>query len=145
MTGSAGKTVYGFLICVLSIITDTKLSTTIILLALPIIDFAYVIIKRYITYKPKSFKELLRINGPDHFHHQLIKLGLTRIQIVLVEMTITLLLGSLAILTTGALTYFVLVLVLAISIGIIVLINIRASKKQKEEEKEESPESKYSY
>lgn len=145
MTGSAGKTVYGFLICVLSIITDAKLSTTIILLALPIIDFIYVIIKRYITYRPKSFKELLKINGPDHFHHQLIKLGLNRIQIVLVEMAITLLLGSFAILTTGALTYFALVFVVAISIGIIVLINIKASRKQKVEEKSESPESKYSY
>ena len=145
MTGSAGKSVYGFLICVLSIITDTKLSTTIILLALPIIDFAYVIIKRYIVHKPKSFKELLKINGPDHFHHQLIKLGLNRMQIVLVEMTITLLLGSFAILTTGAFTYFSLVFVIAISIGTIVFINIKASKKQEKEEKEESPESKYSY
>lgn len=145
MTGSAGKSVYGFLICILSIITDAKLSTTIVLLALPIIDFTYVIIKRYITYKPKSFKELLKINGPDHFHHQLIKLGLNRMQIVLVEMAITLLLGSFAILTTGALTYFALVFVIAISIGIIVYINVKASRKQEKVEKEESPESKYSY
>jgi len=145
MTGSAGKTVYGFLICVLSIITDAKLSTTIILLALPIMDFVYVIIKRYIEHKPKNFKELIKINGLDHFHHQLIKLGLNRMQIVLVEMAITLLLGSFAILTTGALKYFALVFVIAISIGIIVLINIKASKKQEKEKKEESPESKYSY
>lgn len=145
MTGSAGKTVYGFLICILSIITDAKLSTTIVLLAFPIIDFAYVIIKRYIEHRPKSFKELIKLNGPDHFHHQLIKLGLNRIQIVLMEMAITLLLGSFAILTTGALTYFALVFVIAISIGIIVLINIKASKKQEKEKKEESPESKYSY
>lgn len=145
MSGSAGKTVYGFLICILSIITDAKLSTTIILLVFPIIDFAYVIIKRCITYKPKNFKDLLKINGPDHFHHQLIRLGLNRMQIVLVEMAITLLLGSLAILTTGAFTYFALVFVISLSIGIIVLINIKASKRQKKEEKEESPESKYSY
>lgn len=145
MSGSAGKTVYGFLICILSIITDAKLSTTIILLAFPIIDFTYVIVKRYITYKPKNFKELLKISGPDHFHHRLISLGLNRMQIVLVEMAITLLLGSLAILTTGAFTYFILVFVIAISIGIIVLINIKASRKQKQEEKDESPESKYSY
>lgn len=145
MTGSAGKTVYGFLICILSIITDAKLSTTIILLAFPIIDFIYVIVKRYITYKPKSFKELLKINGPDHFHHQLIRLGFNRIQIVLIEMAITLFLGSLAILTTGALTYFILIFVISVSVGIVVYINIKASKKQEKVEKEESPESKYSY
>jgi len=115
------------------------------LLIVPLLDFAYVIIKRYLTYKPKSFTELMKINGPDHFHHQLIKLGLTRTQVVLVEIAITLFLGSFAILTAGAVRYFVIVLVIALGIAILVYTNIRASKKQIKEEKEESPESKYSY
>lgn len=145
MTGSAGKSVYGFLICLLSLVAEAKLSTSLILLIVPLLDFAYVIIKRYLTYKPKSFTELMKINGPDHFHHQLIKLGLTRTQVVLVEIAITLFLGSFAILTAGAVRYFVVVLVIALGIAILVYTNIRASKKQIKEEKEESPESKYSY
>ncbi|HQA98680.1 MAG TPA: MraY family glycosyltransferase [Candidatus Dojkabacteria bacterium] len=145
MTGSAGKSVYGFLICLLSLVAEAKLSTSLILLIVPLLDFAYVIIKRYLTYKPKSFTELMKINGPDHFHHQLIKLGLTRTQVVLVEIAITLFLGSFAILTAGAVRYFVIVLVIALGIAILVYTNIRASKKQIKEEKEESPESKYSY
>ena len=145
MTGSAGKSVYGFLICLLSLVAEAKLSTPLILLIVPLLDFAYVIIKRYLTYKPKSFTELMKINGPDHFHHQLIKLGLTRTQVVLVEIAITLFLGSFAILTAGAVRYFVIVLVIALGIAILVYTNIRASKKQIKEEKEESPESKYSY
>jgi len=145
MTGSSGRSVYGFLICLLSIITDAKLSTSLILLMLPLLDFTYVIIKRYVTYKPKSFTELMKINGPDHFHHQLIKLGLTRTQIVLVEIAITFFLGSFAILTAGATRYFIIVLVIALGIAVLVYTNIRASKKQIKEEKQESPESKYSY
>ncbi|MGI6484041.1 MAG: hypothetical protein ACOX0R_00245 [Candidatus Dojkabacteria bacterium] len=145
MTGSAGKSVYGFLICLLSLVAEAKLSTSLILLIVPLLDFAYVIIKRYITYKPKSFTELMKINGPDHFHHQLIKLGLTRTQVVLVEIAITLFLGSFAILTAGAVRYFVVVLVIALGIAVLVYTNIHASKKQIKEEKEESPESKYSY
>ena len=145
MTGSAGKSVYGFLICLLSLVAEAKLSTSLILLIVPLLDFAYVIVKRYITYRPKSFTELMKINGPDHFHHQLIKLGLTRTQVVLVEIAITLFLGSFAILTAGAVRYFVIVLVIALGIAILVYTNIRASKKQIKEEKEESPESKYSY
>lgn len=145
MTGSAGKSVYGFLICLLSLVAEAKLSTSLILLIVPLLDFAYVIIKRYLTYKPKGFTELMKINGPDHFHHQLIKLGLTRTQVVLVEIAITLFLGSFAILTAGAVRYFVIVLVIALGIAILVYTNIRASKKQIKEEKEESPESKYSY
>lgn len=145
MTGSAGKSVYGFLICILSLITDAKLSTTILLLIVPLLDFIFVIIKRYITYKPKNPLELMKISGPDHFHHQLIRLGLTRTQIILVEIAITLFFGSFAILSTGALRYFVFVIVIALASALLAIINYRASKKQTETEKKESPESKYSY
>lgn len=145
MTGSAGKSVYGFLVCVLAIVADTKISTTVMLLMLPLIDFVYVIIKRYLTYKPKNFVELMKINGPDHLHHQLIKLNLSRVQLVLIETSATLFLGSFAILTTGAIRYFSLTICLALGIAFVVYINIQASQKKKVEQKEESPESKYSY
>jgi len=145
MSGSSGKTLYGFLICVFAIVADAKLSTTIMLLLIPLIDFAYVIIKRFITYKPKNLIELLRINDTSHLHHQLLKLNLTRAQIVLLEMAMTLLIGSLAILSTGAIRYFALIFGAALGISFIVLANIRASRKKIKAEKEESPESKYSY
>jgi UDP-N-acetylmuramyl pentapeptide phosphotransferase/UDP-N-acetylglucosamine-1-phosphate transferase len=145
MTGSAGKSVYGFLICVLSIVTDAKLSTTLILLTLPLLDFAYVVIRRYIIHKPKNLLDLMRISGPEHFHHKLIKLGLSRTQIVLVEIVITLFFGSFAILTAGAVRYFALVLSLALGIGLILYTNIRASQKKEEKKKAESPESRFSY
>ncbi len=145
MTGSAGKSVYGFLICVLSIIADAKLSTTLILLIIPLIDFAFVIIKRFLTYKPKNPLDLMKISGTDHFHHQLIKLGLSRTQIVLIEVAVTLFFGSFAILTAGAFRYFAIIFTVSLAIALIAIINIRATKKKVEEIKEESPESKYSY
>ncbi|MBP5204171.1 undecaprenyl/decaprenyl-phosphate alpha-N-acetylglucosaminyl 1-phosphate transferase [bacterium] len=146
MTGSTGKSVYGFLICTLSMIADTKISTSIMLLALPLIDFIYVIIKRQIKFKPKNFAELMKINGADHFHHQLIALGLSRINVVLVEAALTLAVGSLAILTTGAHRLFFLVLVLTLSVTAVVLMNILANKKSNStKERPKSPESKYSY
>ena len=144
-TGSSGKSVYGFLICILAIVADTKISTTAMLLILPLVDFVYVIVKRYITYKPKSFGELMKISGLDHLHHQLIKLNLSRKQIVLIETSATLLLGSFAILTTGAIRYFTLTISLSLGIAFIVYINIKASKGKEKEEKKQTPESKYSY
>ncbi|MDX9799025.1 undecaprenyl/decaprenyl-phosphate alpha-N-acetylglucosaminyl 1-phosphate transferase [Candidatus Dojkabacteria bacterium] len=144
-TGSSGKSVYGFLICILAIVADTKLSTTAMLLILPLVDFLYVIVKRYITYKPKSLGELMKISGLDHLHHQLIKLNLSRKHVVLIETSITLLLGSFAILATGAIRYFALTISLSLGIAFIVYINIKASKGQEEKLKKESPESKYSY
>jgi hypothetical protein len=115
------------------------------LLLIPLIDFVYVIIKRILVYKPKNLVELLRINDTNHLHHQLLKLELTRGQIVLIEMTMTMLIGSLAILSTGAIRYFALIFGAAVGIGFIVIANIRASKRKAKTEEEESPESKYSY
>ncbi len=145
MTGSSGKTIYGLLICVLALIADSKFSTTIMLLALPVIDFVYVIIKRFIIYKPKNLIELIRISDTNHIHHQLLKLNLSRKQVVLIETAITLFLGSFAVLSTGALRFFAIILALALCIAFIVYINIRASQRKFTEKKGESPESKYSY
>jgi UDP-N-acetylmuramyl pentapeptide phosphotransferase/UDP-N-acetylglucosamine-1-phosphate transferase len=146
MTGSAGKSVYGFLICILALIADAKISTTVMLLILPLIDFAYVVVKRYLTHKPKNLLKLMSLNGPDHLHHQLLKLELSRTQIVLIEMSATLFLGSFAILTTGAITYFTLIIATSLGIAFIVYINIKASKQTtQKKQQEESPESKYSY
>jgi UDP-GlcNAc:undecaprenyl-phosphate/decaprenyl-phosphate GlcNAc-1-phosphate transferase len=145
MSGSTGKTLYGFMICIFAIVADAKLSTTIMLLLIPLIDFVYVIIKRFLTYKPKNLLDLLKINDTSHLHHQLLKLNLTRAQIVLIEMAMTLLIGSLAILSTGAIRYFALIFGGALGIGFIVIANIRASRRKTKSKKEESPESKYSY
>jgi len=128
MSGSSGKTVYGFLICILAIIADSKMSTTLMLLALPLIDFIYVIVKRLFILKPKNLLNLLRINDTNHLHHQLLKLNISRKQVVLLEMSATLLLGSFAILTTGAIRYFALILGVSLGIGFVVFINIKASR-----------------
>jgi len=145
MSGSSGKTTYGFLVCILAIIADSKMSTTLMLLALPLIDFIYVIIKRICVLKPKNLLTLLRINDTNHLHHQLLKLNISRKQVVLLEMSATLLLGSFAILTTGAIRYFALILGISFGIAFVVFINIMASRKKIGNEEEKSPESKYSY
>jgi UDP-GlcNAc:undecaprenyl-phosphate/decaprenyl-phosphate GlcNAc-1-phosphate transferase len=113
------------------------------LLALPIIDALYVIVYRYITYKPKNPIELMRINDTSHLHHRLIKLNFSGKQILLIETSISLLVGSFAILSTGALRYFALIFGIAAVIAFIVFINYKAHRKEKV--KEQSPESKYSY
>lgn len=143
MSGSSGKSVYGFLISVFALISGVKFSTTIMLLALPIIDSIYVIIYRYITYKPKNPIELMKINDTSHLHHQLLKLNFSNKQILLIETSVSLLIGSFAILSTGALRYFALIFGIAAVIGFVVYINYRA--RTKGIKKEHSPESKYSY
>ncbi len=143
MSGSSGKTVYGFLISILALIAGLKFSVTLMLLAIPIIDAIYVIIHRAITYKPKNFIDLMKINDTSHLHHKLLKLDLSDKQILLLETSLSLVIGSFAILTTGAIKYFVVIFGIAFVLAFIVFINYRANKKI--EPKKESPESKYSY
>jgi UDP-GlcNAc:undecaprenyl-phosphate/decaprenyl-phosphate GlcNAc-1-phosphate transferase len=143
MSGSSGKSVYGFLISLLALISGVKFSTTLMLLALPIIDALYVIVYRYIKYRPKNAFELMKINDTSHLHHQLLKLNLSGKQILLIETSVALAIGSLAILTTGALRYFALIFGIALVIAFIVFVNYKAN--QKDITKKSSPESKYSY
>lgn len=147
-TGSTGKTISGFIIAVLAIVKGAKVAATIIIIALPLIDALFVLVKRYIKYKPKSVFELMRINDTSHIHHQFIKMGFGPKRILLIEGSIMLLLGSIAILTTGAFKLAALVSALLLITSAILVINFRAEKtkeKKKEEVAKESPESKYSY
>lgn len=144
MSGSSGRSVYGFMIALLALISDAKISTSIMLLGLPVLDALFVVIRRIIKHKPNSIKELMRINDTSHLHHKLIDLNLSRIQVLLVESSIALFFGSIAIASTGAMRYFAVIFGLALIFLLIVIINNKANKR-KGEEKEKSPESKYSY
>lgn len=144
MSGSSGRSVYGFMIALLALITDAKISTSIMLLGLPVLDALFVIIRRIIKHKPNSIKELMRINDTSHLHHKLLDLNLSRTQVLLVESSIALFFGSIAIASTGAMRYFAVIFGLALILLLIVIINNKAQKR-KDSEKEKSPESKYSY
>lgn len=144
MSGSPGKSVFGFTIALLALLSDAKISTSIMILGLPLLDAVYVLTRRILVHKPKSFGELMKINDTTHFHHQLLKLELSRKQILLVESGIALIIGSIAIATTGAMRFFGLIFALTLIVILIVVINLKANKKELKKN-EESPESKYSY
>lgn len=146
MTGASGKSVYGLLICVLGLVSKTKFATTLILLLLPTLDAIFVIIRRYIDYKPKNPLDLMRISGATHFHHQLLKLNLSMKQVFWIETLFTLVIGSIGVLTTGAYRYLILILASIVVIFLILFANIKARKREEENNrKKETSESKYSY
>jgi UDP-GlcNAc:undecaprenyl-phosphate GlcNAc-1-phosphate transferase len=144
MSGSSGRSVYGFMIALLALISDAKISTSIMLLGLPVLDALFVIVRRIVIHKPNSIKELLKINDTSHLHHRLLQLNLSRIQVLLVESSIALLFGSIAIASAGAMRYFAVIFGLALILLLIVIINNQANKR-KQKDKKKSPESKYSY
>ncbi len=147
-TGSTGKTLYGFLLAVFSVMNSTKIATTIIILLLPLTDFFYVLLKRYLQHKPKNPLDLLRMNGKDHLHHKLLSLGYNSRQVLLIETLATVIVGSLAVLTVGSMKFFLILLLVAVAFMILLVLEtlrLKEKKKEKEEESKESPEKRYSY
>jgi len=147
-SGSIGKTTYGFLVATLALVKGAKVATTILILALPIIDALFVVIIRYLKYKPKNIIDLFRINDTNHLHHQFIKMNFSPLKIILIETSITLFLGSIAILTTGAYKLFAIILTLFLVSSGILYTHLKAEKGKElkiKETSKKSPESKYSY
>lgn len=87
MPGYSGKSLAGFYLSVLSILSGAKLATLVLLLGIPMLDAIWVIFKRL-----KNGKSIFHSDA-SHLHHQLLKIGWSRPQISLFYWSITLLLG----------------------------------------------------
>ncbi len=154
-SASTGKSMYGFLIAVISAIVSTKIATGIIILFLPLLDFIFVIAKRIYILRPKTLRDIIsaplkvmRMPDTNHLHHQFYKLNLSFTQIILIEFSIMLLVSCVAVLTTEAFKFFFIILggllFLTLILGLHIIVGVRNGRKKLRIE-EESPEKKYSY
>lgn len=146
-SGSSGKSTFGFILAILSLTSGAKFATAILILLLPLADFFIVIIRRYIKYKPKNPFHLLNISDKTHFHHQLLKLGMSEKQVAFSEYVITWTLGLLALAASGTYKAFA---VLGAILVITLSINFLFSRAQKKRDgtpppEGQSPEARYSY
>lgn len=87
MPGYSGKSLAGFFLAVLAILSGAKLATLVFLLGIPMIDAVYTIIRRLIKHQP------IHVGDNQHFHHQLLKKGWSRRSIALLYWLVTLLFG----------------------------------------------------
>jgi UDP-GlcNAc:undecaprenyl-phosphate GlcNAc-1-phosphate transferase len=91
MPGFGGSTMAAFLLAVLSILTTTKMGTLGLVLAVPIIDTGYVIVRRILSGKSPFWGDR------GHFHHRLLDdAGFSKHQVALFYWGVTLLLGCVA-------------------------------------------------
>lgn len=88
MPGYSAKSLAGFFLGVLAILSGAKLATTILLLGVPLIDAGFVILKRLASHRSPL------AGGPDHLHHTLLKLGWSRPSISVLYWTLSLVLGT---------------------------------------------------
>lgn len=90
MPGYSGKSLAGFFLSVLAILSGAKLATLIFLLGVPMLDAIYTIIRRLIHHQP------IYIGDGQHLHHQLLKKGWSRRSISLLYWSFSFILGVLS-------------------------------------------------
>lgn len=89
--GEGGSTFIGFCLGVFSVILGAKIATALLVMGIPILDVAWVIIKR-LWYKKSPFS-----GDRMHLHFKLLDIGLTQRQAVLTLYSISAIFGSVAV------------------------------------------------
>ena len=146
-SGSSGKSVYGYILAVLAIISGGKLATAMLTLSIPILDAIYVIYTRIREKKPKSIFQLMAISDKNHLHHKLLNLGFSQKGVAITEYTITLILGIIALVFTGmhkALALFTAGCIILLSLFLITR-TIKVRNKSYLRKQKDTPEKKYVY
>lgn len=99
--GTIGNILFGFLLAVFAIKIDGKMTTSILLLAIPVVDFVWVLLGRLMKYKVYNPLKLMSINGKHHLHHRLIEMGFSNWKVLYFELSLFLIFASLAYLAAG--------------------------------------------
>ena len=87
MPGYSAKSLAGFSLGVLSILSGAKLATLFLLLAIPMLDAVFVLFRRFV-----QGRSLVRSDG-QHLHHLLLKIGWSRQKIAILYWLVSLALG----------------------------------------------------
>jgi UDP-GlcNAc:undecaprenyl-phosphate GlcNAc-1-phosphate transferase len=126
--GSSGALTLGFALGCLGIIGGAKMATVLLVLAVPIIDVAWLIVSR--VRRGKSPFQ----GGRDHLHFRLLDLGLSQRQIVIGYYLISALFGGLALIIEARI-YKVLALGILGIVTVIVLVTVAQKSEQLERRK----------
>ena len=117
MPGYGGKTLAGFLLGILGILSYAKLGTALLVLGIPTIDAGYTLIRRILTRK----SPMLADRG--HLHHKLLEMGWGRRRIALFYWGMSAILGAIALLIKSEQKVFALLLVFVLAGGFLVWVN----------------------
>lgn len=156
-SGTAGDTILGFVIAVLSIQVGGKIPTAILILIIPLLDMIWVIFGRLKRNHVKSPFDLLSISDRSHLHHRLLDSGYTEKQVLFLESTAVAILSTFAFYLSNLRKLLILGVLISAAFIAFSLVNVAIkvrAKKKKEKQKnlppqppvdQPTPESKYAY
>ncbi|MFH1602077.1 MAG: MraY family glycosyltransferase [Candidatus Shapirobacteria bacterium] len=114
--GYSGKSLAGLMLGTLAILSGAKLNTAILVLALPMIDGGFIIIRRILKKKSPVWGDA------QHLHHLLLKIGVPKPRIALFYWIFSLILGLIVLnLNSKQKLYFLAMAIIAIGAGVLVL------------------------
>ena len=111
MPGYSGKSLAGFFLAILAILSGAKLATVILLLGISMIDAAFVILRRLKQGKP------IYLGDGQHLHHRLLKHGLTRPQIAICYWMFSFILGFISLYLNSQQKFYVFIGLILVFIG----------------------------
>ncbi len=124
MPSFAGSNLAGFFLGILSILSTAKVGTLLVVLAVPLVDTGYVIVRRIVSGKSPFWGDR------GHLHHKLLDAGLTKTQVALFYWIITALLAFLSLnLNTSSKLYTMVGVVVLIG-GLILWLTYRPKSKE---------------
>lgn len=114
MPGYGGKSMAGFLLGTLAILSSAKVGTAILVLGVPVMDAIYVIISRILSRRNPVWSHR------DHLHHRLLDAGWSKQRIALFYWAVSAILGIVALLVNARQKFFA---VLATAIIVLMFIS----------------------
>jgi UDP-GlcNAc:undecaprenyl-phosphate GlcNAc-1-phosphate transferase len=126
MPGYSGKSLAGFFLAILAILSGAKLATAILVLALPMVDGMLAIIRRVLRKKSPFWGD------DEHLHHLLYKAGIPKPKIAILYWLFSAILGLMVLnLNSKQKVYLFAIVAVAIGIGTIsirIIINRKTKK-----------------
>ena len=123
MPSFTGSTLAGFMLAILSILSTTKVGTLMVVLAVPLIDTGYAVIRRLIKRKSPVWGDR------GHFHHRLLDVGWSKKKVALFYWGITAMMGILALNLNASYKLYTMIGVAVLMSGLILWLTYRQSIK----------------
>ena len=125
MPGYGGKTLAGFMLATLAILSYAKFGTALLVLAVPMTDAAFILVRRLLTKKSPVAA------SSGHLHHHLLNLGWGKRRIAFFYWSISLIAGFLALVLSPRMKLFAALLSIMMIFSFILWINFFRKLPQK--------------
>lgn len=131
--GDAGSFFLGFTLAALGVMGEwsdnriVSVSIPVLILGVPIFDFAYILIARIIRGETKSIRQVIEHCAPDHLSHRLVWIGFSQRKAVMFIYLISIAMGISGVLLRNSTSYVDTVLALAQGIAVVVIVIVLMS------------------